>query len=64
MVDTGDTRAKAAGNFAGQPFELTPQSFFNIDYIAPPARFSDYVTTFYHFRCDEAVIRDIQPASV
>lgn len=43
---------------------LTPASLITVDYIAPPAAISDYVTTLYHFRCDEAVIRDIQPASV
>ncbi len=64
MVEMGEAQAQAMGDSAGQRFELTPQSLFSIDYIAPPARVSDYVTTFYHFRCDEAVIRDIQPASV
>lgn len=45
-------------------FPLTEQSLITVDYIAPPAAVSDYVTTLYHFRCDERVIRDIQPASV
>nr|WP_298931836.1 helix-turn-helix domain-containing protein [uncultured Erythrobacter sp.] len=45
-------------------FELTAASLISVDYIAPPAAVSDYVTTLYHFRCDEPVIRDIQPASV
>ncbi|NVE95359.1 helix-turn-helix domain-containing protein [Altererythrobacter lutimaris] len=44
--------------------DLTPPSAFQLDYIAPPLDLSDYVTTFYHFRCDEAVIRDIQPAAI
>ena len=44
--------------------ELTESSLINVDYIAPPAAISDYVTTLYHFRCDEAKIRDVQPASV
>ncbi|MEM8726659.1 MAG: helix-turn-helix domain-containing protein [Pseudomonadota bacterium] len=44
--------------------ELTASSLITVDYIAPPAAISDYVTTLYHFRCDEPVIRDIQPASV
>lgn len=35
-----------------------------VDYIVPAAAISDYVTTLYHFRCDEPLIRDIQPASV
>ncbi len=45
-------------------FELTSSSLIEIDYIAPPAAVSDYVTTLYHFRCDEPIINDIQPASV
>ena len=45
-------------------FELTSTSLMHIDYVAPPAAISDFVTTLYHFRCDEPVIRDIQPASV
>jgi len=45
-------------------FELTESSLINVDYIAPKAAISDYVTTLYHFRCDEAKIRDIQPSSV
>ena len=44
--------------------DLTAPSLFAIDYIAPPAAISDWVTVLYHFRCDEPVIRDIQPASV
>lgn len=45
-------------------FELTESSLIHVDYIAPPAAISDYVTTLYHFRCDEPKIRDIQPASI
>lgn len=45
-------------------FELTESSLIFVDYIAPPAAVSDYVTTLYHFRCDEPKIRDIQPSSV
>lgn len=51
-----------AGEF--DAFELTPEGLFEIDYIAPPAALSDYITTMYHFRCEEPVIRDIQPASI
>ncbi|WP_427966184.1 helix-turn-helix domain-containing protein [Altererythrobacter sp.] len=43
---------------------LTPRSLFSLEYIAPPAAVSDYITTLYHFRCDEPEIRDIQPAAV
>lgn len=44
--------------------ELTDSSLIRVDYIAPPGSISDYVTTLYHFRCDEPIIRDIQPASI
>ena len=44
--------------------ELTESSLIAVDYIAPPAAISDYVTTLYHFRCDEPKIRDIHPASI
>lgn len=43
---------------------LTPASLISIDYIEPPEAIAMLVTTLYHFRCDEPVIRDIQPASV
>ena len=43
---------------------LTPSSLFRIDYLPVPTELSDYVTTFYHFTCDEEVFRDIQPASI
>ncbi|WP_394730290.1 helix-turn-helix domain-containing protein [Altererythrobacter sp. GH1-8] len=43
---------------------LTPRSKFELDYIAPPAALSDYITTLYHFRCGETVIHDIQPAAI
>lgn len=51
-------------DFGRPDYELTESSLITVDYIAPPAAISDYVTTLYHFRCDEEVIRDIQPASV
>ncbi|MEE4201260.1 helix-turn-helix transcriptional regulator [Erythrobacter sp.] len=44
--------------------ELTESALIAINYIAPPAAVSDYITTLYHFRCDEPQIRDIQPASI
>lgn len=44
--------------------ELTESALIEVDYIAPPAAISSFVTTLYHFRCDEPEIRDIQPASV
>ncbi|GMN02528.1 helix-turn-helix domain-containing protein [Erythrobacter sp. MTPC3] len=45
-------------------FELTSDSLFEVEYIAPPAAVSDFVTTLYAFRCDEKIFRDIQPASI
>ena len=43
---------------------LTPPALFALDYLPVPADLSDFITTFYHFRCDERVIEDIQPAAV
>lgn len=43
---------------------LTPRSKFQLEYIAPPTALSDYITTLYHFRCEEPVIHDIQPAAI
>jgi AraC-like DNA-binding protein len=43
---------------------ITPAALIMIDYIAPPEPLAPFVTTLYHFRCDEPVIRDIQPAGV
>ena len=43
---------------------LTALSLFTLDYISTPDELIDFVTTFYHFRCDESRIRDIQPAAV
>jgi AraC-like DNA-binding protein len=44
--------------------DLTSAALITVDYIAPPAEIAAYVTTLYHFRCDEPVIRDIQPAAI
>ena len=60
----GGRSALASAFDDGDSFTLTPQSLFEIDYIAPHASLSDYVTTFYHFRCEENEVRDIQPASI
>lgn len=65
MVQYQDQIKAENGVDAGElGFELTESSLILVDYIAPPAAISDYVTTLYHFRCDEAKIRDVQPASV
>ena len=47
-----------------ETFRLTPESLIELDYIAPPATISDYVTTLYFFRCEEPVFHDIHPASI
>ncbi|GMM91879.1 helix-turn-helix domain-containing protein [Qipengyuania sp. MTN3-11] len=44
--------------------QLTPAHRFTLDYLGTPHELADYVTTFYHFRCDDARIDDIQPAAV
>jgi AraC-like DNA-binding protein len=36
----------------------------SLAYIAPPEDLQPFVTTFYLFRCDERLIRDVQPAAV
>ena len=48
----------------GDAQALTSAALIAVDYIAPPAQITPYVTTLYHFRCDEPVIRDIQPAAI
>lgn len=65
MVQFDDqNRAEYGGDENEVSLELTESSLITVDYIAPPAAISDYVTTLYHFRCDEPIIRDIQPASI
>ena len=44
--------------------DLTPPNRFNIDYVEPEGDLARLVTTFYHFRCDDPLVRDIQPAAV
>jgi AraC-like DNA-binding protein len=43
---------------------LTAAALITLEYIPPPTAIAAHVTTLYHFRCDEQVIRDIQPAAV
>lgn len=43
---------------------FTPAALINVDYIEPPAPLAPFITTLYHFRCDEHLIRDIQPAAI
>ncbi|WP_279351052.1 helix-turn-helix domain-containing protein [Erythrobacter litoralis] len=44
--------------------ELTSASLFSLDYIAPPTHVVDYVTTMYHFSCEEETFRDVFPAAI
>lgn len=61
-----------ASSFLSEPIErasdsegaVTPASLITVDYFAPAPPLAPYVTTLYHFRCDEPMIRDIQPAAV
>ena len=54
-----------SGSSAPEPAAaLTPSALIAIDYIDPPAEIAPFVTTLYHFRCDEPLIRDIQPAAI
>lgn len=43
---------------------LTSAALITVDYIDPDPAIAPFVTTLYHFRCDELVIRDIQPAAI
>ncbi|MGN3974698.1 helix-turn-helix domain-containing protein [Tsuneonella sp. SYSU-LHT278] len=43
---------------------LTVSEAMRLSYIAPPPDLQPFVTTFFLFRCDEQIIRDIQPAAV
>jgi AraC-like DNA-binding protein len=49
---------------SGPEARLTDADLITLDYIDPPPQLSWYVTTFYHFRCDERDIRDMQPAAI
>lgn len=53
-----------AAGLPGGSKALTAAALINVDYIDPPPPLAPFVTTLYHFRCDEPVIRDIQPASI
>ncbi len=48
----------------GGDASLTSAALITVDYIAPPPALAPFITTLYHFRCDEPWIRDIQPAAV
>lgn len=48
----------------GEAKSLTSAALLQIEYIAVPASLTPYVTTFYHFRCEEREIKEIQPAGI
>lgn len=52
------------GDLPAREVDLTPAALIAVDYIAPPPDLAPFVTTLYHFRCDEPLIRDIQPAAI
>jgi len=65
MVEKFGGSSGLAGTEANDlDMELTASDLIEVDYIAPPVAISDFVTTLYHFRCDEPEICDIHPASV
>lgn len=60
--------AEAGGAILGVVTEgeisLASNRAATLDYIAPPKDLSPYITTLFHFRCDDPEIHDIQPADV
>lgn len=42
---------------------LTSAGLIQLEYLAPPPALAPYVTTFFHFTCEERLISDLRPAS-
>jgi AraC-like DNA-binding protein len=63
-MDAATASPQLPSNQTGEAISLTPPGLIAIDYIPPPPPLVPLVTTLYHFRCDEPVIRDIQPAAI
>jgi AraC-like DNA-binding protein len=63
-MDATTSLPQSAESTYANEASLTSPALIAIDYIAPPQAVAPYVTTLYHFRCDEPFIRDIQPAAV
>ncbi|MEN7537360.1 AraC family transcriptional regulator [Aurantiacibacter flavus] len=55
---------KVNGRSLGLDGKLTQTSRLELQYLPVPEHLAHHVSTFYHFRCDEAVIREVQPAAV
>ena len=64
MKRVAEAGGAALGLLQGSEADLTPRSHAAIDYFDPPTDLRPYVTTLFHFRCDDEEIRDIQPADV
>ena len=64
IMDARLTSSELTNGLPGGEQRLTSAALIAVDYIAPPAPIAPFVTTLYHFRCDEPVIRDIQPAAI
>jgi AraC-like DNA-binding protein len=60
----GITAAAGRGMALREEAELTRPQLIKLDYFAAPAALHPYVTTLFHFSCDEPKIRDMQPAAV
>lgn len=43
---------------------LTPQDLIKLEIFPPPPALTAYVSTFFRLRCEEKVIRDVQPSSI
>ena len=59
-----DRPAKLAGTPVSGSLELTSRRRFELDYLPVPTAMSAYITTLYHYRCEETDIKDIQPAAI
>ncbi len=62
MKDAGGIAS--AGGDGSYPEALDPSVPIRLSYLAPPPDLEPFVTTFFLFRCDAPLIRDIQPTSL
>ncbi len=63
-IEHGNIRADQGRSADDVVIELTSSSLIHIDYVAPPDGLGSFITTLYHFRCEERDFRDVQPASI
>ncbi len=59
-----DQPASGLGVSEEGALELTSSRHFQLDYLPVPVHMSAYITTLYHYRCEERDIRDVQPAAI